>query len=101
MVWRTRIATLVSAVARAVDRDAGRPELMLGGTAAAKVAPAVLDEFGIRAAKPRHRNLAAGMKNGAEIVPAALVAGEAPALDNLGAGQFIGGIHADFLWIDL
>ena len=35
----------------------------------------------------------------AKIVPAALVTGEAPVLDNLGAGELVGGIHIGILWV--
>jgi hypothetical protein len=66
---------------------------VLGLAAAAEIAPAVRDEFRIGPAKPRHRDFAAGMEDRGEIVPAALVAREAPGLDNFGAGQFIA-VHA-------
>ena len=66
---------------------------MLGLGAAAEIALAVRHEFRIGPAKPRHRDLSAGMADCQEIVPAALVAREAPGLDNVGAGHFVGGIH--------
>ena len=90
------------AVAAAQNLDAGGlNEASLKGRGMAEPASIVSTMPRVREALVElQRNFAAGVEDRGEILPPALVAGEAPALDNLGAGQFIGAIHTGVLWGD-
>src|SRR5262249_20670980 len=84
------------------DHNAGLGDCTLAGDAhhrrkdqvlAGAAALALLDELLERAAKPGHRNLALRMEGRKQLGPAALVAIEAPGLDQLGARVFVFQTH--------
>jgi hypothetical protein len=62
---------------------------MLRQRGGAVIAFAMGDEIQVRPAEPGHRDLAARMEDCGKIVPACLVAGETPGLNELGAGGLV------------
>src|SRR5580658_9783165 len=70
----------------------GRRKQMMArpGMAGVERGAAALDELLERSAEPGHGNVAVGRERGAQIFPLALVAGDAPGLNQFRAGDLVG-----------
>src|SRR5262249_35153502 len=77
-----------------VQLDRRREQIMARpATAGGKSGTAAFDELLEWAAKPRHRNMPVGREGAAELFPFALVAVDAPGLDEFGDREFVGKFH--------
>ena len=84
---------------RAVARDAHdrRKDVVLGELARPRALAAALDELRIGPAEPGDGDLPLGREDREQVLPLALIAAEAPALDQFGAGLFVVDVHCMML----